>query len=141
MGLKFSWLKKKRVFIPLIIILLTFSVLFWFYKIELPKYFVRINPNTSQKITYLAFDQNLEIALKKTFSDSQYSKIRTYLSLASAENKDINTRYNYLVRAYQNMVLAYNQTKKAEFKNAISVLNRYLETYPQYSKDTLPKIT
>jgi len=138
---KFSWLKKKRFSIPLFITLVVLFAIFWFYKIELPKYFVRINTNTSAKITYLAFDQSLEIALKKTFSDNQYSQIRTYLSLASAEKKDINSRYNYLVRAYQNMVLAYNQTKKAEFKDAISLLNRYLENYPQYNSDTLPKIT
>ncbi len=134
--------KKLRLRKPFFVLLAVFVLLVigfggWLYYIELPKYSFRFNANFSKKIAYPQFDQSLELNLKRTFSGAEYRDIRTYLSLASAENKDLSAKYNYLIRAYQKMAIAYNNSKKEEFKKALIALKNHISVYPQYNKNAL----
>lgn len=84
------------------------------------------------------FDQAIANPFKKTFVGNQYSTLITYINLSSAENKDLNKKYEYASRAYLKGLEYYNSSKKPEFKKLLLDLRTYLMAYPQFNKTNLP---
>lgn len=136
----FSFSKKSLVlFILLIFIGLLILVGLWWYFIEFPKFGISIKSARSIKPqAYLTFNLSLEQNLKKAFADPKYSSITTYLSLGSAENKDLTLKFDYFSRAYQKMLVVYSQTKDQKMKEQISLFHSYLKSYPQFKDKDFP---
>jgi hypothetical protein len=73
----------------------------------------------------------LEKDITAIFTSPKYKLIVADVKQSGKET-DEDKRYSLLVKAYQEMLQAYNETKDPKFKLAIQELRNYAVLYPQF---------
>lgn len=79
------------------------------------------------------YKSTLENDATKTFTSAQNQAVNQYINLAGNE-PNINRRYSYYVKAFEEMKKAYLQDKQLSYKIVMLQLKDYSDAFPIYKE-------
>lgn len=117
-----------KILLVLAVVVACSGIFFGLFSLRQPK-----STTKAIKLPSVVIDYTTEIenSIRTAFASPLYHGVMDYLDLALSE-KEINSQYDYYIKAYSQMSQIYHQDRKPEQLQALYLLREYLKSFPQF---------